>query len=185
MHDPRAFSSWAVAFATAPRGACHVYAPTYWLERGITFPELGYDTALDRFETVGKGEWTKVFQDFCEVLESMVVCKFSLYANLRGPDFVNMVRLTTGWDVSLDDLREIGERINNMKRLILNRLGITRKDDVLPERFMKEPLPDGGCKGHLPDLEPMLDEYYQARGWDENGVPTPEKLQSLGIDIRP
>ena len=185
MHDPRAFSSWAVAFATAPRGACHVYAPTYWLERGITFPELGYDTALDRFETVGKGEWTKVFQDFCEVLESMVVCKFSLYANLRGPDFVNMVRLTTGWDVSLDDLREIGERINNMKRLILNRLGITRKDDVLPERFMKEPLPDGGCKGYLPDLEPMLDEYYQARGWDKNGVPTPEKLQSLGIDMRP
>lgn len=185
MHDPRAFSSWAVAFATSPRGACHVYAPTYWLERGLTFPELGYDTALDRFATERKGAWTKVFQDFCEVLESMVVCKFSLYANLRGPDFVNMVRLTTGWDVSLDDLREIGERINNMKRLILNRLGITRKDDVLPERFMKEPLPDGGCKGYLPDLEPMLDEYYQARGWDKNGVPTPEKLQSLGIDMRP
>lgn len=185
MHDPRAFSSWAVAFATAPRGACHVYAPTYWLERGITFPELGYDTALDRFETVGKGEWTKVFQDFCEVLESMVVCKFSLYANLRGPDFVNMVRFATGWDASLDDLREIGERINNVKRLILNRLGITRKDDVLPERFIKEPLPDGGCEGYLPDLEPMLNEYYQARGWDENGVPTPEKLLSLGIDTKP
>ena len=115
----------------------------------------------------------------------MVVCKFSLYANLRGPDFVNMVRLTTGWDVSLDDLREIGERINNVKRLILIRLGITRKDDVLPERFMKEPLADGGCKGYLPDLEPMLDEYYRARGWDENGVPTPEKLQSLGIEMRP
>ena len=184
MHDPRAFSSWAVAFATAPRGACHVYAPTYWLERGITFPDLGYDTPLDRFAAEGKGAWAKVFQDFCEVLESLVVCKFSLYANLRGPDFVDMVHLTTGWNFSLNDLREIGERINNLKRLILNRLGITRKDDTLPKRFIETPLPDGGCEGKLPDLETMLDEYYQARGWDENGVPTQEKLESLGIEMQ-
>lgn len=184
MHDPRAFSSWAVAFATAPRGACHVYAPTYWLERGITFPDLGYDTPLDRFAAEGKGAWAKVFQDFCEVLESLVVCKFSLYANLRGPDFVDMVHLTTGWNFSLNDLREIGERINNLKRLILNRLGITRKDDTLPKRFIETPLPDGGCEGNLPDLETMLDEYYQARGWDENGVPTQEKLESLGIEMQ-
>jgi aldehyde:ferredoxin oxidoreductase len=37
----------------------------------------------------------------------------------------------------------------------------------------------------MPDLDAMLDEYYRARGWDENGVPTPEKLHSLGIDLRP
>jgi aldehyde:ferredoxin oxidoreductase len=183
MHDPRAFSSWAVAFATAPRGACHIYAPTYWLERGITFPDLGYDTQLDRFATQGKGSWTKDFQDFNEVLESLVVCKFSLYANLRGSDFVDMVRFTTGWDVSLDELCQIGERINNLKRLLICRIGITRKDDVLPERFTKTPLEDGGCKGHLPDLEAMLDEYYEARGWDRNGVPTKEKIESLNIAI--
>lgn len=182
FHDPRAFSSWAVAYTTSPRGGCHVYAPTYWLERGITFADLGYDTPLDRFATDGKGTWTKVFQDFCEVLESLVVCKFSLYGNLRGPDFADMVRLTTGWNVSLHDLLEIGERIVNVKRLILNRLGITRKDDVLPERITTMPLPVGGAKGYLPEVEPMLDEYYWARGWDENGIPTPEKLRSLGID---
>lgn len=182
FHDPRAFSSWAVAYATSPRGGCHICAPTFWLERGITFPDLGYDTALDRFSNEGKGAWTKVFQDFCEALESLVVCKFSLYANLRGPDFVEMVRLTTGWRISLDEMLQIGERIFNVKRLILNRLGITRKDDVLPERTTTMSLAEGGTKGHLPELKPMLDDYYLSRGWDENGVPTYEKLRSLGID---
>jgi len=92
-----------------------------------------------------------------------------------------MIRLTTGWDASLDELLRIGERINNAKRLILNGLGISRKDDILPERIMNMPNAEGGAEGHTPDLTPMLDEYYRARGWDENGVPTPEKLESLGL----
>ena len=181
FHDPRAFSSWAVAYATSSRGACHIAAPTYWLERGITFPDLGYDKPLDRFTTAGKGGWTKAFQDYCEMLESLVVCKFSLYANFRGPDFVEMVRSATGWEVELTDLLEIGERIINVKRLILNRLGVTRKDDRLPDRISTLPLPDGGAKGNIPNLGPMLDEYYRKRGWDQNGIPTTEKLSSLGV----
>ncbi|MBW1767745.1 MAG: aldehyde ferredoxin oxidoreductase, partial [Deltaproteobacteria bacterium] len=108
-------------------------------------------------------------------------CKFSLYANLRGPDFSDMIRLATGWDVSLDELLRVGERIINAKRVILNGLGITRKDDTLPERILNMPHSEGGAEGHTPDLAPMLDEYYRARGWDENGVPTPEKLASLGL----
>jgi aldehyde:ferredoxin oxidoreductase len=42
---------------------------------------------------------------------------------------------------------------------------------------------DGGSEGHLPDLGQMLNEYYQARGWNENGVPSPEKLRSLSINM--
>ena len=90
----------------------------------------------------------------------------------------------TGWDIELDGLLQAGERISNMKRVILNSLGMTRKDDKLPER-MKTPLNEGGSEGHVPDLEPMHDEYYQARGWDEKGVPTPKKLRSLGIIVKP
>ena len=181
MHDPRAFMSWAVNYATVPRGGCHMYSPTFWLERGLLFPDLGYDTQPDRFDTEGKGIWTKIFHDYCEILESLVICKFSLYANLRGPDFSDMIRLATGWDVNLDELLLIGERIVNAKRLILNRLGITRKDDTLPERIFNLPHSEGGAEGRTPDLAPMLDEYYRARGWDENGVPTSEKLESLGL----
>ncbi len=183
MHDPRAFASWAVSYATVPRGGCHIYAPTFWLERGLPFADLGYGEQLDRFATEGKGDWVKVFQDYCEVLESLVVCKFSLYANLRGPDFADMVRLATGWDVHLEDLLQIGERIINLKRLILNRLGIDRKDDTLPERLLKMPHAEGGAEGKLPDLDTMLADYYRARGWDAEGRPTAAKLAELGIDL--
>ncbi len=185
FHDPRAFSSWAVAYATAPRGACHIAAPTYWLERGVTFSDLGYPEQMDRFSTEGKGAWTKVFQDYCEMLECLVLCKFALYGGLRGPNFVDMIRLATGWEMSLEELLRVGERAFNLKRVIINRLGITRAGDTLPERILREPLPEGGTQGHTPDLTTMLDDYYQSRGWDKNGVPTPEKLRSLGIDRRP
>jgi aldehyde:ferredoxin oxidoreductase len=79
-----------------------------------------------------------------------------------------MIRLTTGLNMRLDELLAVGERVINLKRVIINKLGITRKDDTLPERILKESLSEGGT-----------------RGWDENGVPTPEKLGSLGINMRP
>jgi aldehyde:ferredoxin oxidoreductase len=183
MHDPRAFSSWAVTYTTSPRGACHMCAPTFWLERGLLFPDIGYDKQLDRFATEEKGAWTKAFQDYCEVLESLVVCKFSLYANLRMPDFADMVRLSTGWEVSPEELLEIGERVFNTKRVILNRLGISRKDDRLPDRMLKEPHSDGGAEGYSPDMETLLNDYYEARGWDSEGLPTQEKLDALNITL--
>ena len=96
-----------------------------------------------------------------------------------------MLRLATGWDVNFEELLKIGERserIFNLKRVILDHLGITRKDDKLPERLLKMSLSEGGTKGHIPDLETMLDDYYQARGWDLNGIPTHGKLKSLDTD---
>jgi len=181
LHDPRAFFSWAIAYATAHRGACHICAPTYWLERGLTFPELGYDKPLDRFATEGKGAWVKVFQDFCEVLESLVMCKFSLYGNLRGNHILQLLNLATGWEMELNEMVQTGERGFNLKRMINVRLGVTRKDDNLPKRLLTEPTQEGGAKGRIPPLEIMLKEYYQERGWDEAGIPTQAKLIELGL----
>jgi aldehyde:ferredoxin oxidoreductase len=179
LHDPRAFFSWAVAYATAHRGACHILAPTYWLERGLTFPELGYDKPLDRFASEGKGTWVKIFQDFFEVLESLVMCKFSLYANLRGNHILKLLNLTTGWGMNLKEMVQIGERGFNLKRMNNVRLGVTSIDDTLPKRLLTESLPEGGAKGRIPPLETMLKEYYLARGWDESGIPTQAKLEEL------
>jgi aldehyde:ferredoxin oxidoreductase len=81
----------------------------------------------------------------------------------------------------LPEMLEAGERIYNLKRLFNVRCGITREDDTLPERFLKEPLPDGGAEGQTVNLEEMLKEYYEYRGWDENGAPTIETLRRLGI----
>jgi aldehyde:ferredoxin oxidoreductase len=182
LHDPRAFFSWAVAYATAHRGACHILAPTYWLERGLTFPELGYDKPLDRFATEGKGTWVKVFQDFCEVLESLVMCKFSLYGNLRGNHILKLLNLTTDWGMDLKEMVQTGERGFNLKRMINVQLGVTSKDDTLPKRLLTETTQEGGAQGRIPPLETMLKEYYRERGWDKNGIPSLAKLEELGLN---
>jgi aldehyde:ferredoxin oxidoreductase len=75
---------------------------------------------------------------------------------------------------------KVGERIVNIERLFNNREGYTRKDDVLPDRFL-EPMPDGNSKGQTFDVSRMLDNYYKMRGWDEQGIPTKEKRKSLDI----
>jgi aldehyde:ferredoxin oxidoreductase len=80
---------------------------------------------------------------------------------------------------------EIGARIYTMERLILNREGIRRKDDLLPERITKEAVPSGPTKGRILTEEMyavMLDEYYDTRGWDKDGVPTLETIRKLGLD---
>ena len=60
--------------------------------------------------------------------------------------------------------------------------GFSRKNDTLPERFLRESLSKGPSKGSVVDLEPMLDEYYEARGWDlQTGYPTAGKLRDLGL----
>jgi len=60
---------------------------------------------------------------------------------------------------------------------------LTRKDDALPDRFTKEPMPDGFAEGQVVNLEPMISKYYEFRGWDKDtGVPTRKKLEELGLE---
>lgn len=179
MHDPRAFSSWAVSYGTCPRGGCHIGAPTYWLERGITFPELGFPEALDPFSIEKKGEWTAVFQDFCEVIESMVICKFVMYGGVREQNVVDMITLCTGFDMDLKDILKIGERSNNIKRLINLKLGFGKGQDILPRRIRLLALKEGGTQGHVPNADKMLSEYYHYRGWNKDGIPSRKKFDEL------
>ena len=65
--------------------------------------------------------------------------------------------------------------------MFLVKAGFSRADDTLPRRMLEEPLPDGPAKGHVVELDEMLDEFYELRGWDENGIPLQEKLDSLGL----
>ncbi|MBW1902800.1 MAG: aldehyde ferredoxin oxidoreductase C-terminal domain-containing protein, partial [Deltaproteobacteria bacterium] len=183
MHDPRSFNSWAVSYPTVPRGGCHIAAPTYWLERGVTFPDLVFPEQMDSISTDDKGKWTAIFQDFCEVLESMVTCKLSIYGGIRSNHIVDMISLCTGWDVDLKEILQIGERANNIKRLINLKLGFGKKDDTLPERVRSLSLKEGGTGGYIPDrdMDGMLADYYHFRGWSKDGVPTREKFDELGL----
>jgi aldehyde:ferredoxin oxidoreductase len=77
---------------------------------------------------------------------------------------------------------KVGERAWNLERLYNLREGFTRADDTLPKRMLEEAVFDGPSKGHTVRLEGMLQEYYQFRGWDDNGVPKQTKLKELGLD---
>jgi len=81
----------------------------------------------------------------------------------------------------VDELCTAGERIFNAERLFLVRAGFSRRDDSLPPRIVAEPLPDGPAEGMVCHLEEMLTDYYHLRGWDADGIPTPEKLAELGL----
>lgn len=98
--------------------------------------------------------------------------------------YPRLINAVTGWNLSLEDVERIGERIWNLERAFNVREGVRHDQDVLPYRVMHEPVPEGMHKGmHCPpeELQMMLDEYYALRGWTAEGIPTREKLHSLGL----
>ncbi len=100
-------------------------------------------------------------------------------------DFAKILPLATGENhfSKVENLTEIAERQVTLKRLFNAREGITKKDDSLPDRFTKDPMPEGPGKGQTVDLEPMLRDYYTLRGWDlETGLPTEKTLKRLSLE---
>ena len=183
MHDPRAWDSLALQYATMPRGACHT-ALAYTIDRGVVINDLGFTkefvSRLNRFSHEGKAEIVKVMQDFMGVFDCLVICKFLIFAGVEPSEIARALTLATGWEFTKEKLLEIGERVFNLKRVFNIECGISRKDDTLPKRLLT-PLSDGGAKGHVPKLDVMVREYYRLRGWDEEGRPTVEKLRKLQL----
>lgn len=178
MHDPRAFASLALGYATSRIGASH-WAVSHLLEKGLTMPALGYDTVQDRFVARGKGIMTAKMQDYMEMVEALKICKFIAWMPLA--QILDWVRFVTGTPMNPQEYMQTGERLSNLKRMYNVRAGITAKDDTLPRRLLTQKRGTGGAAGHLPDLETMRTEYYAYRGWDENGIPRQEKLADLGL----
>ena len=176
-HSARALKGMSIGYATATRGGSH----------HDTRPTPQYAQGYDRRGTEGKPEFAVRSQHFTAVDDSLVVCRFTsergfgLYVE---EPYARMVRAVTGWDVDVAELEQVGERVINLERLFNVREGVRRKDDALPWRVMHEPIPDGPSAGmHCPpaELSMMLDRYYALRGWDADGVPTPQRLASLGL----
>ena len=92
-----------------------------------------------------------------------------------------MLKAATGFDYDVAELLLAGERIWNLEKLFNLRAGFSRKDDTLPPRLLREPMPAGPAAGKTVPLEEMLGEYYRLRGWDEQGRPTKEKLAALRL----
>ena len=93
-----------------------------------------------------------------------------------------LIGALVGWNISPEELFQCGERIVNAERLFNIRRGTNRSDDILPEKFLKEPINKGVCKGSVVNLEKMLDEFYSLMKWTYKGIPIKEKVIELGLE---
>ena len=176
-HSARVLKGMSLGYATSTRGGSH----------HDTRPTLQYGTEHDNTTPDGKPEFAVHNQHFTAVGDSLTQCRFVSergFGSMLNEHYPRMINAVTGWDLSLEDVERIGERIWNLERAFNVREGIGREQDVLPHRVMHEPVPEGMHKGmHCPpdELNGMLDSYYALRGWTPDGVPTPERLQTLEL----
>ena len=178
MHDPRAFDGQALSYMTCCVGANHEKADWFSAEMGnLAYPPLRIKGG-DRHKIDRREKGVMALQDLRAIDDSAVNCNF------RNPDLediIGYINAATGFNYNRKSLMKVGERINNIKRVINCKMGITRADDKLAGINTKV-LDMGKIAGVKLDLEKNLERYYKERGWDwETGAPTQEKLNELGI----
>ena len=192
--DPRAHQSVGLTYATNVRGADHLRSLSSLEELGYPniviqrFGEEKADAILNIMSPKYKGQVVWDMEDLYALVDSAVICKYStMWPPVFYYDtFVNVIPSLTGMKEWSDPkyVRQTAERISHLRRAFNHRLGITRKDETLPPRLLHEPMPTGPAKGGLPDLDEMLDEYYEYRGCDrETGYPKESKLKDLQLDF--
>jgi len=178
-YDIRGMKTAALGYAVSFRGADHN-------RHGAYGPDVS--GKVNRFKAEkGRGKLVKETEDLYAIIDSIIVCKFSRGTYVKGyEDLAALYNAVTGIEMSPDELQKAGECINTLGRLINTREGLTRKDDTLPWKVMHVPIPDEGpSKGSFvsqEDLDLLLDDYYEVRGWNNDGIPTVEKLRELGME---
>jgi aldehyde:ferredoxin oxidoreductase len=169
-YDPRGAKGMALTYATSSKGAHHMFATTF-----------GAEIAADnRLEESGKGELQRSHQFSMCVVDSLGMCS-TMRIGLAQEDMAEGLEAVSGWKLSPEDLNLIAERIINLERMYNVRLGLDRRNDTLPERFLKDAFTAGESAGQTVDLETLLDEYYRLMGWDGNGIPSPRTLERLEL----
>lgn len=159
-YDPRSLKGMGLAFATSDRGACHLRTTFYK-------PELAGISPPDQME--GKAKIFVDFEDRLNIFDTMIFCRF--YRDLYlWDDLSEVVEATTGMELGEEDLRKVACSISNATRTFNIREGLTWEDDTLPRRFFEEPLEEGRILKRE-DFNRLLAEYYELRGWDQQGIP--------------
>lgn len=174
--DPQGIRGQALAYATSSHGGDYQTA-------FMVGPEvLGKPVSLDRLNLKGKGGLLQVFENLTAVLDSLIFCPFSIFA--LNEELGSVLLLSgAGIEVSPAKLLKIGERVYNLERIYNLKAGFTRKDDTLPERLFENGREGEGYGLPRQEFKAALEEYYHYRGWDDEGVPKPEKLKELGLSF--
>jgi len=193
MHEPRGKRNVGLMYAVGDRGACHMEweHDDMWEPDTCLRPELGLTAdyvpergLLDYGPS--KVRIAKIAGDLWSMCNSLPVCVFDVYpgGGLEHTTLLGILNAATGWNMTMKEYMQVGERALDLTRAFNAREGLTRKDDQLPKRLM-EPLPDGPYAGKpltQEMLSSMLDKYYELRGWDkETGIPTRAKLETIGL----
>ena len=176
-YDARAIQGVGLNYATGNRGGDHMRGYTIETEvlgNGVFGPKV------DQHTTEGKPQMVVNWQDLTAALDATGSCQFTTFG-IAAPELAAMLGPLTGFEYSTEEFLKCGERIWNLERVFNLKAGLSAKDDALPPRLLKEPIKTGPSKGKISLVPQMLPEYYRLRGWDENGVPTQEKLQELGL----
>ncbi len=163
-YDPRIFKGMGLAYATSNRGACHLRSTFFRAElSGMIGPD----------EIEGKAELFLDFEDRLILHDSLIMCRF--YRDFYMWDEMRrMVHLTTGLDLTKEEIRTVASNIQDLTRIFNVREGVTRADDSLPKRFHEEPVGSRSSVITRADLESLKDGYYRLRGWDPRGIPKRE-----------
>ncbi len=182
-YDPRGAYGMALAYSVASRGGCHLRA--YPVSHEI----LRKPVPTNRFTFTGKAKIIKLQEDVNAVADSLTACKFIFFAATLeeyAKIYTAVTGLkTSGRDISGQALMETGARICYQERIMNAQNGFTAKDDDLPERFFKSPENNGDDNTPKPiireDFLKARAAYYVVRGLDEEGMPTKEKAEELGL----
>jgi len=173
-YDPRGFHGMSLTLSTNNRGGCHLRSYL------VSTEAISTPFAINRFEKNGKAGLARLYQDLTTTIDSMVACLFTSFA--LNPDlYAKLVGSVMGIEMSGDDLLKTGERIWTLEKLFNLREGKSRQDDTLPDRVLNQPFKSGLSKGYKIEFEELLDEYYQVRGWNKDGIPTTKKLEELEL----
>lgn len=165
-YDSRALQGMGLGFATSNRGACHL--------RHDVFEEDMEDQSGK-----GKAKPCKDSQDVVSSIDSTGLCLFTSGIGVARYAAHLDAAVESSWDEQR--FKDVGERIWNLERLFNLQAGLTAADDSLPPRMLKDPAPSGTAKGKVAELDIMLPEYYELRGWTKDGIPTNETLSRLGL----
>ena len=173
-YDPRGIQGMGLAYATSNRGACHL--------RGYTVASevLGIPVKTDPLVTEGKAELVKAFQDATAAVDSSGLCVFTTFA-WSMENIAPQVDAACEGDWSVDRMLEVGERIWNLERDFNLRAGMTADQDTLPKRLLKDAANVGPAQGRVNDLDKMLPEYYELRGWTTDGQIKDETRSRLAL----
>jgi len=201
MHETpentRASRATTLAAATASRGSDHLKGRCalefYAMPPEVLAKIYGKPVASEFSSWEGKA-WMSVWtQNFLTVVDSLGYCKFATIFpgsthNLAYAQFCETLKAARGWNITPEELMEIGERIWNLQRMFIKReTGVLRAGDIPPSiYFQPQPLePLKGARIAPEEYDKALDDYYKIRGWTREGYPSEETITRLKLDKEP